>query len=519
MKKLNTRCPLQDECERTCKFVHQERNCDYYFANSRPGLEIEDQNGPAAAVEKASPPADVADIQLAPKGLVLIDINKIEPHPDNPRKDLGDLTELAESIKTNGVLQNLTVVPWFSEITGVGCDDPKQQEEMGYRVVIGHRRLAAAKLAGLTEVPCVISNMKLREQVATMLLENMQRSDLTVYEQAQGFQMMLNLGDSVNDIASRTGFSETTVRRRVKLLDLDQNKFKESTKRGGTLQDYMELDKIKSTDRKNAVLDKIGTPNFQNELKRAIDEEAQEARTAEWIEALSAFATQVDSTDGYRNVGYYYASSKPDVERPEDADTTEYFFNVGKYGSIYLMKKESAAAPQENPEERKKKERLEFRRTKLKEATERAFNLRKEFVQNVTASTIKKHIAEITAFSAMEKIESYANLDDDRFLEFLGIEFGEDEELTYDMVSEAVSKAPERSLLMMLYCESDDDGNEGYFQYYDAEHTENESLDRLYDLLEKLGYEMSDEERALRDGTHELFHETTEENHDEEQAD
>ena len=91
-------------------------------------------------------------------------IELLTPHPDNPRKDLGDLTELAASIKENGVLQNLTVVP----------------HEDGYRVIIGHRRLEAAKLAGLTEVPCVIVDMSPKEQVQTMLLENMQRADLTV---------------------------------------------------------------------------------------------------------------------------------------------------------------------------------------------------------------------------------------------------------------------------------------------------------------------------------------------------
>ena len=86
-----------------------------------------------------------------------------------------------------------------------------------FTVVIGHRRLAAAKLAGLKEVPCVIASMDAKEQVRTMLLENMQRSDLTVYEQAQGFQMMLDMGDSVEDIAAKSGFSKTTVRRRVKI--------------------------------------------------------------------------------------------------------------------------------------------------------------------------------------------------------------------------------------------------------------------------------------------------------------
>ena len=79
--------------------------------------------------------------------LTYIETSKIIPHPDNPRKDLGDLAELAESIKTKGILQNLTVVPLFDEFTADGFKR--------YRVVIGHRRLAAAKLAGLKEVPCV----------------------------------------------------------------------------------------------------------------------------------------------------------------------------------------------------------------------------------------------------------------------------------------------------------------------------------------------------------------------------
>lgn len=111
-----------------------------------------------------------------------IPVSKLWRHPDNPRKDLGDVTELAESIKVNGVLQNLTVVPLIGEIT-------KKWDGESYRVIIGHRRLAAAKLAGLEELPCVVVEMSEREQLSTMLTENMQRSDLTVYEQAQGFQM------------------------------------------------------------------------------------------------------------------------------------------------------------------------------------------------------------------------------------------------------------------------------------------------------------------------------------------
>lgn len=192
-----------------------------------------------------------------------IPVSKLWGHPDNPRKDLGDVTELAESIKVNGVLQNLTVVPLIGEIT-------KKWDGESYRVIIGHRRLAAAKLAGLEELPCVVVEMSEREQLSTMLTENMQRSDLTVYEQAQGFQMMLDMGDTVEDIAEKSGFSVTTVRRRVKLLELDKDKFKKSEERGVSLFEYMELEKLKSPERKNEMLDYIGTENFKYKLKQAM---------------------------------------------------------------------------------------------------------------------------------------------------------------------------------------------------------------------------------------------------------
>jgi ParB family chromosome partitioning protein len=67
----------------------------------------------------------------------------------------------------------------------------------------------------------------------------------------------------MNTIAEKTGFSETTIRRRVKLTELDQKKFADSLKRGGTLMDYAELEKIKDPDLRSQVLDYIGTNNFK----------------------------------------------------------------------------------------------------------------------------------------------------------------------------------------------------------------------------------------------------------------
>ena len=120
------------------------------------------------------------------KQIRYIPVSSLMPHPDNPRKDLGDVSELAENIKANGVLQNLTVVPAqrveavWKQLTDPHNDIPEYDNS--YVVLIGHRRLAAAKLAGLEELPCVVANMTPEEQLAVMLTENIQREKLTVYD-------------------------------------------------------------------------------------------------------------------------------------------------------------------------------------------------------------------------------------------------------------------------------------------------------------------------------------------------
>ena len=444
-----------------------------------------------------------------------IPVRKLWAHPDNPRKDVGDVTELAESIKVNGVLQNLTVVPLIGGIT-------KKWDGESYRVIIGHRRLAAAKLAGLEELPCVVVEMSEREQLSTMLTENMQRSDLTVYEQAQGFQMMLDMGDTVEDIAEKSGFSTTTVRRRVKLLELDKDKFKRSEERGASLYDYMELDKLKSPQRKNEILEYIGTENFKYKLKQAIDAEATEERRASWVEQLSSFATQITDRTGYKFVRSFYVNSEVKVDRPEDADTVEYFFIVETYYITLLVKDgPTALTPEEEAkkrEEQRKQERKNAAEKALTEATVRAYELRADFVATVSATAIKKHLADIVALWAYaEYWDDTGWLSEDGIAQATGVEppaeeddnDEDDAEFTLQAVTDAISKTPEKALLRMIYVRLGDRKSEGYFRSYwnsfTMQHEENEKLDRIYALLIKLGYEMSDDEKALQTGTHLLF--------------
>ena len=328
--------------------------------------------------------------------IVNIAIDRLFPHSDNPRKDLGDLSELAASIKASGVLQNLTVVP----------DEP-DNPDTDYTIIIGHRRYAAAKIAGLTELPCIVVEMSEREQLQTMLVENMQRSDLTVYEQAQGFQMMLNMGDSVAEIAEKSGFSQTTIRRRVKLLDLDRQKFQKAESRGATLNDYLELDKLDSPEDKNKALDAIGTANFNSVLKSLISEQEIRKKFAEWEECADTFAYHIEKTGEFNgqkvDMVYFSGYSRWDLKKemtiPEDASDVRYFYRKDSTGiTLYKERRESQQPDPEAEAREERRRRDEQAENEFAEVAEAHFELRKDFIKDLPNSVFKQHMKEIALF-------------------------------------------------------------------------------------------------------------------------
>ena len=438
----------------------------------------------------------------------LIEVENIYSHPDNPRKELGDLTELAESIETSGILQNLTVIPWFS----VGnrkeiCTDESMEDK--YTVVIGHRRLAAAKLARLEKVPCVISDMDYKTQVATMLLENMQRSDLTAYEQAQGFQMMLNLGESIKEISEKTGLSESTVRSRTKLLELDQEKLKESASRGATLMDYAELGKIEDIEIRNKVLEKVGTNDFKWSLNDAISKEKRKKTFAEIIEKLESFAELKTGKHGnLKHIRYFNGyGTNDEVIKPEDADEVKYFYEVGQgYIALYKENIETEKVETEaQRQERLKKERKESRRVALKEISERAYKLRNDFIKELSNTKVRKNMETVIEANIYVNSGGYrGGLDYKDVAKIMEIEIDKDkEDIEWEDISSHIWKQPELYLLLTTY-HTIDDVNENYYNWGLA-HCPNEDLDYVYEFLKKLGYKMSEEENSLQNGTHELF--------------
>ena len=134
-----------------------------------------------------------------------IPVNDLISNPHNPRSGVGDVRELADSIRAQGLQQQLVVTP-----------DHKAGGRDIYRVVIGHRRLAACRLARLERVPCVIRDMDERTERELMLVENCQRRDLTPMEEADGYQGLLDLGADVGELAGKTDRSESFVRGRLR---------------------------------------------------------------------------------------------------------------------------------------------------------------------------------------------------------------------------------------------------------------------------------------------------------------
>lgn len=169
---------------------------------------------------------------------VQVPVDRITPHDRNVRRDLGDLDELSASIKGMGVLQPLIVAP------DPGTED---QGSLGYILVAGHRRHAAAVKAGLAKVPCVVrTDLDTQAKVLScMLVENLQRSDLTVMEEADAYAQLELLGVKEAAIAKTTGRSRATVHQRILLAGLPAERREQYEKGSLSLEGAVKCAKLR----------------------------------------------------------------------------------------------------------------------------------------------------------------------------------------------------------------------------------------------------------------------------------
>lgn len=189
----------------------------------------------ASTVEQLLAPADVRVEQIS--------VELLYDHPDNPRGAVGDVDELADSIKASGIFEPLIVVPaeaWQAVDERLpGC------EAGDFVIVAGHRRKAAAVQAGMQTVPCVVrSDLVGADAEVAMLVENLQREDLSPIQEARGFAQLEAAGKSQREIARLVGYKQPHVSKRLSLLRLPEEIQAEIGTEDLTIADAVELAKV-----------------------------------------------------------------------------------------------------------------------------------------------------------------------------------------------------------------------------------------------------------------------------------
>jgi ParB family chromosome partitioning protein len=327
--------------------------------------------------------------------LAWLNVDQLEPHPDNPRKDLGDLTDLAASISAQGIKQNLLVVP----IEG---------SEARYRVIIGHRRLAASKLAGLQQVPCAISELSDLEQRELMIVENSQRADLTAIEEADAYQGLLDLGLKTFDIARRTGRSGKYVRTRLKAASIPKTTRELAS-------DFAQL----SITELDALAEFAGDPDTQRMLARVagtrewdwkLEQARESVRSANWLktarEVVDRYGIPIIENPireeewmtpkGYEYERGFYGNDKPFATQWKDylaehADIEPHALLKGHCVEIYVV-----ADPQKDDQDTLKEKAARAKRLawekQVKEFHQQARALREQWVREHVRTMTDKEL-------------------------------------------------------------------------------------------------------------------------------
>jgi ParB family chromosome partitioning protein len=162
----------------------------------------ESSAGPATLAGQVAPATGTSPVRAIP-------VDAIEPNPFQPRQQFDDasLAELAQSIRTDGVLQPIAVRP----------AGPR------YQLIVGERRWRAARVAGLPEIPAIIRQAGDDEMLVLALVENIQREDLNAIEKAQAYDSLRRtLNIPIEQLANRLGQDRSTVSNYLRLLELDE---------------------------------------------------------------------------------------------------------------------------------------------------------------------------------------------------------------------------------------------------------------------------------------------------------
>lgn len=220
-----------------------------------------------------------------------IPIEKITTNQLQPRKDMGDLTDLTESIREKGIIEPVIVRP----------------KEGYFEIVAGERRYQAAKLAGMSEIPCIEHDIPDNEALELSIVENIQRKDLNVFEQAQSIMSLAEIyGYSHEEIAKKIGKSRVTVSELIRITDLPMDIKQKCLEMAINSKTFLlELTKIKDPEKMAAILRQYSQKSFSR------DEIKQQRKK----QTLKIFKFNFVSEDKNIKINFHCQQEKVDKEK------------------------------------------------------------------------------------------------------------------------------------------------------------------------------------------------------------
>lgn len=206
----------------------------------------------------------------------LIALDQLDPNPEQPRVEIGDLNDLTASIKEKGVLEPLLVKP--SRVTG------------RWMIIAGERRWRASKAAGLREVPCIEMEVDDRAVAEIALIENMQRKDLTAWEEADGLAALCErFGYTHEDVARKVGKSRSTVTEALSIASLPEV-IREKCRRAdiGAKSLLLQIVRQPHVEAMHEILNDITTQGLNRDGARAARRSKQEGKKSQVGELKTA---------------------------------------------------------------------------------------------------------------------------------------------------------------------------------------------------------------------------------------
>lgn len=193
-----------------------------------------------------------------------IPISAIETNPGQPRQNVGDLAELKASIESKGILEPILVRPIASG---------------KYQIISGERRFRAAIEAGLTEVPCIEFDVEENEVLEIALIENLHRKDLTAFEEAEGFQSLIDRFEYTHQrVAETVGKSRVGITEALSLLRIPEDLREECRRADIARSSLLEIARAGSREKMEELILALRSGATRDVLRKKKEEESDDRK-------------------------------------------------------------------------------------------------------------------------------------------------------------------------------------------------------------------------------------------------